>query len=282
MRAVLAGFTLGLFAAFVPSCGAPACNAMTCAMGCCDAMGRCQAGTMANACGKGGASCSACAPGQACTLQICGGPMAAGGGAAGGFPSAGGSAGGMAMDAGCPVVDDVVVNEPLSAEFLVGDPDGGLAGFEWWTTGVSYEESSRFDEFTAELYFETADGPPAFPYAGTLASGVTNGNCTECFYASLDCDDQGDDCRGGNYLARAGAYDFARGTRNVDAGTFQAGGTNLVFEEWNFGADRAVQGGRCFTVRRLSIGGTWPEARADAGPTDGGRTDAGVRGDGGP
>ncbi len=208
--------------------------------------------------------------------------MAAGGGAAGGFPSAGGSAGGVAMDAGCPVVDDVVVNEPLSAEFLVGDPDGGLAGFEWWTTGVSYEESNRFDEFTAELYFETADGPPTFPYAGTLASDVTNRNCTECFYASLDCDDQGDDCRGGSYLARAGAYDFARGTRNVDAGTFQAGGTNLVFEEWNFGADRAVQGGRCFTVRRLSIGGTWPEAPADAGPTDGGRTDAGVRGDGGP
>jgi hypothetical protein len=284
--ALLFGLLAGLLLAVVPSCGASTCNATSCGMGCCDGMGRCQAGTMPSACGKGGMSCSACAPGQSCTQQICGGPMATGGGAGGGFTAAGGSAGGMAggsaMDSGCPLVDDVIVNEPAFAAFSVGEPDSGLEDFEWWSTEVGFEEQGpSYDFFTAELYFEKAEGPPMFPYAGTLPAMVTNSNCTECFYASLGCDDEGDNCTRGSYLARAGSYAFARGTRNVDAGVFQAAGTNLVFEEWNFGADRAVQGGRCFTVPRLSFGGSWPDDAADGGPLDGGRSDAGTMADAG-
>ncbi|MDX2010923.1 MAG: hypothetical protein SFW67_12060 [Myxococcaceae bacterium] len=281
-HALAVGVLAVFFLAIAPSCGPATCSATSCAMGCCDSMGRCQAGTMQSACGKEGMACAACAPGQACTLQICGGPMAAGGGSGGGFMAAGGNAGGVAggsaaMDSGCPVVDDVVVNEPAFASFNVGEPDSGLEDFDWWSTEVGFEEPGpTYDFFTAELYFAKVDGPPMFPYAGTLPAMVTNGNCTECFYAALGCNEDGENCTRGSYLARAGAYDFARGTRNEAAGSFQAAGTNLVFEEWNFGADRAVQGGRCFTVPRLSFGGTWPDA-----PADGGAGDAGLVGDGG-
>lgn len=219
---------------------------------------------------------------------------ATGGGSGGGFMAAGGNAGGTgggsaAMDSGCPVVDDVIVTEPAVASFTVGAPDSGAEDFEWWSAEVGFEEQGpTYDFFTAELYFEKAEGPPMFPYAGALPAMVTNGSCIECFYAALGCNDEGEDCAGGSYLARAGTYDFARGTRNVAAGSFQAAGSNLVFEEWNFGADRPVQGGRCFTVRRLSFGGSWPDAPADGGasdagaPRDGGTApDAGPR-DGGP
>jgi hypothetical protein len=223
--------------------------------------------------------------------------MATGGGSAGGFMAAGGAAGGSAggaaggnagVDAGCRDFGDVVVNEPTFASFNRGEPDSGLEDFDWWSTEVGFEEPGpSYDFFIAELYFEKAEAPPAFPYAGTLPAMVTNSNCTECFYASLGCDDEGGNCQGGSYLARSGSYAFAQGTPDVDAGTFQAAGTNLVFEEWNFGADRAVQGGRCFTVPRLSFGGSWPEAAPDAGPPDAGPADGGAsvdggRGDGGP
>ncbi|MCA3015320.1 MAG: hypothetical protein INH41_23275, partial [Myxococcaceae bacterium] len=264
MRGVFVGFVLGVAAAFVPSCGAPACNASTCAMGCCDTMGRCQAGTLASACGKAGATCASCATGQSCTLQVCGGLAATGGGAGGsggGFSAtgggsaggpgggmSGGAAGGMAggaasdagigADGGCPLYGDVVETDPVEGSFTVGQPGDDLEDYEWWTASVAYEVADAgLDSFTAELYFEKAAGPPTFPYTGALPANVTFGNCSECFTAQLDCNEAGDTCPGGTYLARAGSFDFDGGTRSIDAGTFQAGGTNLVFREWDFQGD---------------------------------------------
>lgn len=214
VRLSLIGFGLGVLVAFAPSCGGGTCNATNCSTGCCDSMNRCQPGTTATVCGKAGAACGACAPGQACTLQICGGPMNMGGGSAGtggGFAAAGGSAGGSTvMDAGCMDFGDIDVMEDVFGSFNVGEADGGLEGFEWWYSSIGLEAPmNRVDFFDTELYFETADGPPTFPYAGNIPANTNYTRCTECFVAYLGCDDNGENCDG-EYLATAGSYSFCR------------------------------------------------------------------------
>lgn len=277
-RLFLVGFLAGALAALTPSCGAGACNATNCANGCCDSTGKCQAGTTPAACGKGGAMCGACAPGQGCTLQICGGPMGTGGGSAntgGGFVSAGGSAGGTA-DAGLNCMDygEIDLMEDVEGSFNIGEPDSGLAGFEWWDAFQALEApANRVDTFTAELYFETANGPPTFPYAGNLPLDTDFGSCDSCFSASLGCDDNLDNCAG-DYLATSGTYNFTAGTRRTDAGVFIGEGRNLVFRKWNFAADKA-NGTACFTVSKLTFRGVWPGAPIDAGVVDAGSVDAG-------
>lgn len=281
-QAWLAGFVAGLLVAFAPSCGGATCNAMNCSMGCCDSMGKCQAGTQPSACGKGGAACGACAPGQACTLQICGGPMGTGGGSGGsgggfsaGGGSAGGAAGGSAMDAGCRDYGDIDLNETFSAALNVGEPDSGLEGFEWWDVYLPLEGATpaKTDTFVAELYFETADGPPMFPYAGALATNTNFSNCTACFTASIGCDDMGENCDG-EYLATSGNYNMTAGTRRLDAGVFNGEGTNLTFRKWNFTSDRP-SGSECFTVGTFRFRGVWPDPPEDGGTRDGGTRDGG-------
>lgn len=284
LRLSLIGFGLGVLVAFAPSCGGGTCNATNCSTGCCDSMNRCQPGTTATVCGKAGAACGACAPGQACTLQICGGPMGTGGGSAGtggGFAAAGGSAGGAAvMDAGCMDFGDIDVMEDVAGSFNVGEPDGGLEGFEWWYSSIGLEAPmNRVDFFDTELYFETVDGPPTFPYAGNIPANTNYTRCTECFVAYLGCDDTGANCEG-EYLATAGSYSFTAGTRKEDAGVFIGGGTNLVFRKWNLETDRP-NGSACFTVGDLKFRAVWPDAPVDAGVVvDAGVRDAGMR-DGG-
>jgi hypothetical protein len=279
LRLSLIGFGLGVLVAFAPSCGGGTCNATNCSTGCCDSMNRCQPGTTAAVCGKGGAACGACAPGQGCTLQICGGPMGTGGGG-GGFSSDSGSGGGSAMDAGaCMDFGDIDVMEDVSGSFTVGDLDGGFAGFEWWSSNVGLEAPmNRVDFFESELYFETADGPPAFPYAGNIPANTNYTRCTECFVAYLGCDDNGENCAG-EYLATAGSYAFSSATRKEDAGVFIGSATNLVFRKWNLEADRP-NGSTCFTVGDLKFRAVWPDPPADGGVVDAGSIDAG-RVDGG-
>ncbi|MDP1923105.1 MAG: hypothetical protein Q8L14_43075 [Myxococcales bacterium] len=283
LRLSLIGFGFGVLVAFAPSCGGGTCNATNCSTGCCDSMNRCQPGTTATVCGKAGAACGACAPGQACTLQICGGPMGTGGGSGGtggGFAAAGGAAGGSTvMDAGCMDFGDIDVMEDVFGSFNVGEPDGGLEGFEWWYSSIGLEAPmNRVDFFDTELYFETVDGPPTFPYAGNLPANTNYTRCIECFVAYLGCDDNGENCDG-EYLATAGSYSFTAGTRREDAGVFIGGGTNLVFRKWNLETDRP-NGSACFTVGDLKFRGVWPDAPVDAGVVDAGARDAGTR-DGG-
>lgn len=277
-RLFLVGFVMGALMALTPSCGGGACNAMNCANGCCDSTGKCQAGTTPAACGKGGVMCGACAPGQACTLQICGGPMGTGGGSAntgGGFASAGGSAGGTA-DAGlnCTDYGEIDLMEDVEGSFNIGEDGGNLEGFEWWDAFQALEAPMmRVDTFTSELYFETANGPPTFPYAGNLPVDTDFGSCDACFSASLGCDDNLDNCAG-DYLATSGTYNFTSGTRRVDAGVFIGEGRNLIFRKWNFASDRP-NGSACFTVSKLTFRGVWSDAPVDAGVVDAGAVDAG-------
>lgn len=69
MRMALLGAAIGFMAALTPACTRPCSE--TCKTGCCDTMGKCQAGNAPEACGNNAASCQACGTGQACTDQAC-------------------------------------------------------------------------------------------------------------------------------------------------------------------------------------------------------------------
>lgn len=204
-----------------------------------------------------------------------GGSGGSGGGFSAGGGSAGGAAGGSAMDAGCRDYGDIDLNETFSAALNVGEPDSGLEGFEWWDVYLPLEGATpaKTDTFVAELYFETADGPPMFPYAGALATNTNFSNCTACFTASIGCDDMGENCDG-EYLATSGNYNMTAGTRRLDAGVFNGEGTNLTFRKWNFTSDRP-SGSECFTVGTFRFRGVWPDPPEDGGTRDGGTRDGG-------
>lgn len=292
VHALQLGMVVSAVAAGVSSCGSGPCGPTTCPTGCCDSMGRCETGTQPSACGKGGAACGACAPGQGCTLQICGGPMTQGGGSSGvggGFSSAGGQAGatgggsmaggsaGGSADAGCIDYGEIDIGEDQSGEFVIGSPDSGLPGYEWWSTGIALEAPrNRVDFFTAELYFEKRRGPPRLPWAGSLPANLNFENCLECFSASLGCDEDGNDCQGGDFFATAGSYNFTSAVRSLDAGTFAGQHTRLTFRRWDYENDVAI-GTECFTAD-WTYRAVWPEPVIDGGQTDGGTVDAGADG----
>lgn len=207
----------------------------------------------------------------------------AGGGApmGGGFVAQGGGSAGGAMDSGTMCTDYGEIDfgaDPLFGEFAVGEPDSGLEGFEWWTSSVDLEAPmTRTDSFVGELYFETADGPPMLPHTGDLPANTTFSSCYECFWASLGCDDQGDNCSG-DYLATSGHFEYTKADRNVAIGEFVGTGTNLTFRKWNLDSDRP-NGTECFTVSKFHFRGLWPERLPDGGlppVMDAGPGDAGT------
>jgi hypothetical protein len=92
------------YAAYSCSPTSKTCDATSCATGCCDASGVCQAGTTAAVCGAKGGSCSACNASQFCSLGSCQATGNGGGSSAGGAPGSGGgsasSGGGNASGGG--------------------------------------------------------------------------------------------------------------------------------------------------------------------------------------
>jgi len=102
MKHLFAGFVVGVVLAIAPSCGGTKpCNSTTCATGCCDAKGECQAGTSNGACGQLGGTCQICQIAQACSLGTCaqtngngGGNNTGGGGTTGGGTGGGTTGGG--------------------------------------------------------------------------------------------------------------------------------------------------------------------------------------------
>ena len=80
---LILGFLLGLAAAAFTGCPAPACTAANCALGCCDASGRCQTSS-SSTCGTKGAVCSTCRIDESCVSGTCMSSSSSGAGAAGG------------------------------------------------------------------------------------------------------------------------------------------------------------------------------------------------------
>ena len=90
MKMLVVGLVLAAALTLVAaSCEPLRCDAKSC-VGCCDASGVCQAGSMPTACGVQGSSCQACLPGAACLNGQC--SLAASGGGTGG--GTGGGSGG--------------------------------------------------------------------------------------------------------------------------------------------------------------------------------------------
>ena len=95
VKHLFAGFVIGVVMAFAPSCGGTKpCNSVSCATGCCDAKGECQAGSSNGACGQLGGSCQVCQIAQACSLGTCSQTNGNGGSNGGGSGGGGGVTGG--------------------------------------------------------------------------------------------------------------------------------------------------------------------------------------------
>lgn len=160
MLGAVAGFALAMF----PACGAKtACDATTCASGCCDAEGTCRPGTAVDACGAGGHACVACQSTQTCSVGACsGGSMGGGtgGGAMGGGMGGGGTTGGGTGGGGAIAMGDVVVNE-LAAS------DGDFV--ELFNKGTAAVDLSGY--MVADL--DSATSGPKFADGLTLPAGTT-------------------------------------------------------------------------------------------------------------
>jgi hypothetical protein len=105
VRSFVNRIVLGLVLVVCACSSKPTCDATSCAAGCCDSSGICQAGTAADACGApGSGTCGVCTAAQACVANACaavavdggtgGGDGGSGGGTTGGGSATGGGLGG--------------------------------------------------------------------------------------------------------------------------------------------------------------------------------------------
>jgi hypothetical protein len=103
VRALLAGFAVGVLFAFVPSCGTKAamCDANNCPNGCCDDQMQCRTPSDLT-CGGNGNTCKACESGKHCLTGTCvsGGNGGGNGGGSATGGGNGGSGGGSATGGG--------------------------------------------------------------------------------------------------------------------------------------------------------------------------------------
>lgn len=181
-----------------------------------------------------------------------GGGVGAGGGGGSGGGATGGGTGGGATGGGAGRVCD-----PAPA-FAVGDLQG--VGYDpgvpmqypplnFATFGRMSTTAGRFDVMSNELYRAAPTGP--------VTLGPTNYvMCEYCYLISLGCNNMGQQCAK-DYLAQAGTVTIPSAVKDQDAGTFSFTLANMVYEEWNFSTDTAVDGG-CLTLTTFSYSGMWP------------------------
>ena len=189
-----------------------------------------------------------------------GGGIGAGGGvgAGGGGGGATGGGGGGATGGGTATGGGGGVRAcALAPPFVVGDLNGkpgynlmtaNAPPFNYATFARPAATAGRADVMFNEFY---VDGP----LAATPIPAKNYAMCDYCYYIQLGCDNMGN-C-GKSYLARSGTLAVTAATKNPDAGTYAFTLTNVTYEEWDFTADTAVDGG-CLTLPSFSFSGTWP------------------------
>lgn len=175
------GFVAGVMLGVFPACGPKAaCDAASCATGCCDAQGVCRTGDTGAACGAGARACVSCQGAQTCQLNVCTSPSSA-------APmDAGVDAGSTQPDSGVSVQGDVVINE-------VATSDGDF--FELLNTGATTADLSGLQVADRD---DATMGPKlssalVFPAGTTLApgarllviEGATAGPSTACGDATV-------------------------------------------------------------------------------------------------
>ncbi len=183
IRGAMLSFVAGLALALFPGCGPKqACDATSCASGCCDAEGTCRPGNTVPACGVGARACVACQGAQSCELGACVGSGTGGGGATGGGSGGGSATGG----GGGSTTGGVVINE-------VATSDGDF--FELINTGASTVDLSGFqvadrDDATMGPKLSAALTFPAGTTLGAgaillIVEGMTAGPSTSCGDATV-------------------------------------------------------------------------------------------------
>lgn len=207
--------------------------------------------------------------------SVGGGSTSADGGRAGGSATGGGSAatgGGSASTAGGSAGDgglNCTTLQPVAPPFVVPGGFFPMAQLEYWgsTVPLLSQQTNRLTLFNSQLY-QLPNQRITFPFAGALPAGLTYDNCQVCFLLSIGCDQNGENCQGGEFLATSGNYNFTEGTLSPDAGRFSGGGTDIVYRQWDFPNDRPAND-NCFRLASITFNAVWPFSIPDAG-VDGG------------
>lgn len=174
----------------------------------------------------------------------CGSPTAKPDAGSGGGTGTGGGSGARTCDA--------------APAFVAADLDG-KAGYDpgtatsppynYATLARASATAGRLDVSFNELYVNA-------PSAAVNIPAKTYTLCDYCFIIQTNCNSMGGSCAKA-YLAQSGSLTVTAATKNVDAGSYAFTLTNATYEEWDFNADVAVDGG-CLTLGSLDFAGSWP------------------------
>ncbi|MDX2013200.1 MAG: hypothetical protein SFW67_23595 [Myxococcaceae bacterium] len=272
-----------LMLAIAQGCGASTCSEANCG-GCCDANGRCASGSTPDLCGKAGARCNKCPDGAQCLQQVCTIVQGTGGGTGGGMTAAGGAAGGSTGggSAGGGAAGGSTVGGGTAGGGVAGGGSGGgaptgcrsidliegsmlmgggtrttmsgtqTAWFTAWPVPVSPGSNITL-RLDVQLY-RPVGTQPMLPVTGSFSSSTRFRTCDECIQLANTCDLVGDNCVGGNMIARAGSFQFTAASSNTLAGSFQ----HLLFRPWDLTTDMPVASDtNCIYVRSLTFDARW-------------------------
>jgi hypothetical protein len=277
-------------------CGQPAqaCNAETCATGCCDDQGVCQSGTQSNTCGTAGAACTNClSAGQTCVSQVCTGSegqpdagMADAGATDAGMTDAGMTDAGMTdggmTDAGmvtCTTIDGFTATS-TSAGF---SETTYAAPWDFVVAAYLTQEISAtsYNELDVEIWKDSVTN--AFrpvPFTHTFDPAIGYDACEICVLYFENC--AGQSCQR-YYYAVGGTLTVTDRTLDKTVGVLQAETSSLRLVEWDYQNEVPEPGGQCIDLVNFNLTATWDNSSMDAGlPLDAGtEPDAGMDMDGG-
>jgi hypothetical protein len=174
-----------------------------------------------------------------------GGSGGTGGGAAtgGGTGATGGGAG------GCRNLPTFNAVTQLNADYLAFS-----RGF-YHTVKFVGPAPVGVDGVEFQLVYYTGQLGPVVPLTRQLAVNSV-ATCDVCAIFYENCDSQGTCAH--TYLGRSGTVSVTRADRDVNAGRMIGSASNLRFDEWNLGTDKAEPGGLCVTVGSVpSFNGAW-------------------------
>lgn len=117
------------------------------------------------------------------------------------------------------------------------------------------------------LLIQDFHGTSTYPKTVTFKSTDTFKACDLCVIASDGCV-QGDSTACSKlYFQQDGQATVTRADTNVASGTMQATASDLLLREWDFGTDKAVADGGCYTVGSATWNTTWPVTSGFLGAT---------------
>ena len=231
MRRIYVPFLFAAVLGFVLSnCGTAAtCSSATCG-GCCNALGKCESGATADACGIDGQSCGRCGSGTSCV----GGACQAGSGTGGGSGATGGGSGTTGGGSGgCRQLGAIATpsSNDLFFEYRPFTSNAGWYNFALW--GVGNPSVLPFNAVRVEVVYPNAEAPLVPPVTRDF-TGQTYKACRLCAVYHETCDANAVCQR--DYLAQSGSMTIERADR-AEAGRIIGNATNVRFVHWDLTGD---------------------------------------------